>query len=95
MRRLLELFLDRSKDAGDLFGRALSISVESAHSVIDRNVELDAPVEQVVQLVGARHVDFVRIVHFILAAEPSIAIQDQTNVAGTGNARTWRSRRCS
>jgi hypothetical protein len=91
----LEFFLDCRKNAGDLFGWAFAIC-GGKHPYRDRRYgELNAPVEQVVQLIGACHVDGVWIIQVVLAAESSIAIQDQPDVAGTGKDRTWRSRRRS
>ena len=39
-------------------------------------------IRRVVQLVGAFHVDIIRVPQVILATEPSIAIQDQSDMAG-------------
>src|SRR5258707_12186876 len=80
----LELFLERSKNAGDLLGRAFTV-LGGKHPQRDRwNLEFNAPVKQVVQLIGTCHVDIVRMIQVIFPAEPPIAIQDQSDMAGNG-----------
>lgn len=69
-----ELFLNGSKNATDLCGRAFAV-LRGKHPLCDRRkLELNAPVEQVVQLIDACHVDIVGMTQVILPAEPSIAI---------------------
>src|SRR5258707_4323209 len=74
----LKLLLHCSKNAGDLWGRAFAV-LSGKHPESDRwNFEVNTPVDQVVQLIGACHVDIVRMAQPISAAKPSIAIQDQS-----------------
>ena len=57
----LELLLYCSKNAGDFLARAFAV-LGGKYPEGDRgNFEVNAPVEQVVQLIGACHVDVARM----------------------------------
>src|SRR5262249_54633521 len=56
----VELLLECSEDAGDLLRRAFTVLGGEYPQRDRRNLELDAPVKQIVKLIRACHVDIVR-----------------------------------
>src|SRR5262245_15868057 len=77
----LELLLHCGKNAADLLGGALVVLGGKNPESDRRNFEVNTPLEQFVQLVGACHV---RVVWMqpIYAAKPTIAIQNQSYMPG-------------
>src|SRR5262252_3713371 len=80
-REALELLLDRGENSADFLGRSVAVVGRQHPQCNRRNPELHAPLQQVVELVGAGGVDVFRTTQVILPGKPSIAVEDQADMA--------------
>jgi hypothetical protein len=79
-RETSELCFDRRHDPGDFFRAPLEVFRRKDPERYRRNAKVNTPFEQVVELVGARHICVLRGRQTLTLAITSIAVKDQANM---------------
>ena len=85
-RKKFELLFDRTQNSGYFFARAFQVLSRQNPKRNGRNFERDTPFEQVIQLVGTRHINVMRINKMGFAAIASVAIENESNVMRDGGS---------
>src|SRR5262249_61340293 len=79
-----KLRFDGGQDSGDLGRRAPEV-VRREHPEADgRNADLGAPLEDVVELLGAERVRLAKVGHAPLEGEAAVAVEEDAEMPGDG-----------